>query len=243
MRSCELGQLGKYIGVPLFVATPRFLNCAMHPLHCAKVDVRTHFRKGLMGRELAIHHFSQGRRRKHIAPPSFSRGTELQHDASLAVLRPCNGVPHSGPRPPSKSRAEHERTRTPDSHNNLFSTPCCAPHLHRGATESPSLWPRPTVPVTLSAVARLPRACHTPQWATAVLLARSSCIARHDGAGLHLARRLPTRCLRGLPVTAAWPVPSQDTLLRHFAFVHPTYFLDLVKHSRPTHEYHSRELG
>jgi len=41
-----------------------------------------------MGRELAIHHFSHGHRRTHTAPPSFSRSTKLQHDASLAVLRP-----------------------------------------------------------------------------------------------------------------------------------------------------------
>ena len=46
------------------------------------------FRKGYMGRALAIHHFSHGHCRAHTAPPSFSRSTKLQHDASPAVLRP-----------------------------------------------------------------------------------------------------------------------------------------------------------
>ena len=55
----------------LFVATHRLLNCAMHPLHCAKVDVRTHFRKGYMRRELAIQHFRQKRCHQHTAPPLF----------------------------------------------------------------------------------------------------------------------------------------------------------------------------
>jgi hypothetical protein len=117
----------------------------MHPIHCAKVDVRTHFRKGQMGRELAIHRCSQGRRRKHTAPPSFSRGTELQDHATLSVPRPSDTVPYSGLRSPSKSRADHEHR--------------VAPITYIGATESPSLWPRPTAPVTPSSVARLPRAC------------------------------------------------------------------------------------
>src|SRR6185437_10135358 len=37
-----------------------------------------------------------------------------------------------------------------------------------------------------------------PSMATADLLARSSRIVRHDGAGPHRTRRLPTRCLRGV---------------------------------------------
>ena len=45
-----------------------------------------------------------------------------------------------------------------------------------------------------------------PQWATVILLARSSRVARHDGAPLHLARRLPTRCLRGMAAEAPCPV-------------------------------------
>lgn len=170
----------------------------MHPIHCAKVDVRTHCRKGSKGRELAIHHFSQGRRRTHTAPPSFSRGTELQDHTTLSVPRPSDAVTHSALRSPSKSRADYGRTQTPNSHTNLLSTSCCAPHLHRGATESPSLWQRTAASVTSFAMARLPRACHIPYWATAVLSARSSRVARHDGARLHLARRLLTRCIRGL---------------------------------------------
>ena len=148
--------------MPLFVATPRLLNCAIYPIHCAKVDVRTPFRKGSKGRALAIHHFSQGCRRTHTAPPSFSRGTELQDHATVSVPRPSDAAPHSTPRSPPKSRAEYERTQTKDRRTNSFSTHRCAPHLHRGATESPRLWPRAAARVTPSAVARLPRACHPP---------------------------------------------------------------------------------
>ena len=49
------------------------------------------------------------------------------------------GVPHSAPRSPSKSPTDSERTQTPDLRTKFFSTHCCAPHLHRGATESSSL--------------------------------------------------------------------------------------------------------
>ena len=41
------------------------------PSYCAKVDVRTHFWKGYMRRELAIQHFRQGRCLQHTAPPLF----------------------------------------------------------------------------------------------------------------------------------------------------------------------------
>jgi len=41
-----------------------------------------------------------------------------------------------------------------------------------------------------------------PSMATDVLFARSSRVARHDGAGLHRARRFPTRCLRCVPAEA-----------------------------------------
>ncbi len=84
------------------------------------------------------------------------------HDAALAVPRPHNGIPHSAPRSLSKSRADHERTQTPDSHTDLFATSCCAPHPRGGATESPSLWPRTIASVISFAMARLPRACHIP---------------------------------------------------------------------------------
>lgn len=47
-------------------------------------------------------------------------------------------------------------------HTDLFVTHCCALHPHRGAIESPSLRPRAIAGATSSAVARLPRACHTP---------------------------------------------------------------------------------
>ena len=86
------------------------------------------------------------------------------HDSALAVPRPHDGIPHSSPRSPPKTRADHERTQTPDSPNDLFSTPCCAPQSRRSATEYPSLWPRTAASVTSSAMTRLPRACHAPQW-------------------------------------------------------------------------------
>ncbi len=35
--------------MPLFVATPRLLNLAMYPIHCAKVDMRTQFVKDTRG--------------------------------------------------------------------------------------------------------------------------------------------------------------------------------------------------
>lgn len=114
-----------------------------------------------MRREVAIHQFSQGRRRTHTAPPSSSDGTELQHHATRSVPRPSDAAPHSALRLPSKSRADHERTQTPVLHTNLFSTSCCAPHLHRGATEFPSVWQRAAASVTSCAMARLLRACHT----------------------------------------------------------------------------------
>jgi hypothetical protein len=77
-------------------------------------------------------------------------------------LAPSDAAPHSTLRSPSKSRADYERTQTPDSHNNLFSTSCCAPHPRGRATESPCLWQRTAASVTSFAMARLPRACHTP---------------------------------------------------------------------------------
>ncbi len=105
---------------------------------------------------------SHNDRLRHTVPRSFSCSTELQHDASFVVLRPCNGVPPSGPQSPSKSLAEDEWTQTSDRRTNSFSTHCCAPHPHRGATESPCLWLRAAASVTSFAMARLPRACHTP---------------------------------------------------------------------------------
>lgn len=132
----------------------------MYPTRCTKVDVRTHFRKGYMRRASPIHHFSQGRRRQHTAPPSFSHGTELQDHATLSVTLRNDAASHSTPRSPSMSRAEDERTQTSDRRTNSASTHSCAPHLHRGATESPSLWPRTAASVTPPEVARLPRACH-----------------------------------------------------------------------------------
>ena len=41
----------------------------------------------------------------------------------------------SAPRPPLKSRTDHERPQTPDLHTSLFSIPCCAPHRHGSATD------------------------------------------------------------------------------------------------------------
>ncbi len=80
--------------MPVFVATHRLVNFAMHPIHCAKVDVRTHCRKGYMRRASPIHHLSQGRRRTHTAPPSFSPGTELHDHPTLSVPRPIYAAPH-----------------------------------------------------------------------------------------------------------------------------------------------------
>ncbi len=37
----------------------------------------------------------------------------------------------SAPRSSLKSRTDHERPQTPDSHTHLFSTSCCAPHRRR----------------------------------------------------------------------------------------------------------------
>jgi hypothetical protein len=183
----------------------RLLNCAMHPLHCAKVDVRTHVRKGSKGREFASHHFSQGRRRQHTAPPSFSRGTELQDHATLAVPHPSDAAPHSVLRSPSKSRTDHERPHT-------------AEYAHRPLRKT-LLRPSPTSGrnrISLSVATHdcrrdivrggaVPAGVPHPQWATAVLLARSSRILRHDGAGFHLARRLPTRCRRCVPAEVTRP--------------------------------------
>jgi hypothetical protein len=56
---------------------------------------------------------------------------------SLAVPCPSDAAPHSALRSPSKSRADHERPHTADWRTDLFVTHCCAPHRHRGATESP----------------------------------------------------------------------------------------------------------
>ena len=148
--------------MPLVVATHRLLKCAIYPMYCAKVNVRTDFRKGYMGRELAIHYCSQGRRCQQIASSSFSHGTELQDHTTLDVPRPNDAVPHSALRSRSKSRAYYERTQTSDSPNDLFSPSGWAPHPHRRTTESHSLWPRKTAPVTTSSVARLPWECHTP---------------------------------------------------------------------------------
>lgn len=55
-------------------------------------------------------------RRLNIAMPQALLHTvqeELQHDVTLAVPRPSDGVLHSASRSPSKSRADHERTQTP----------------------------------------------------------------------------------------------------------------------------------
>lgn len=52
---------------------------------------------------------------------------------------------------------------------------------------------------------RLSWRCYISSWVTAVLLAWSSRIERHDGAGLHLARRHSMRCLRGQATEATRP--------------------------------------
>ena len=150
---------------------------ASPPLH--KGRCANSFSERRKEREFAIHHFSQRHHRKQTAPPSFPGGTELQDHATFSVPRPSEAALHSALQSPSKSRADYERTQTKDRRTNSFSTHCCAPHPHRGATESSTLWPRTAAPVTPSSAARLPRACHTPQWATAVLFARSSRIVRH----------------------------------------------------------------
>lgn len=148
-----------------------------------------------MGRELAIHYFSQGHPRKH------------PHRLLSHVARSCMTTrrsPFLAPAMLSLTLFLNHPRRTKPTMNGLTQriceltsslTNCCAPHLHRAATESPSLWPRKTAGLTPSSVARLPRACHTPRRATGIVSARSSRIVRHDGARLHLARRLETRCL------------------------------------------------
>jgi hypothetical protein len=104
---------------------------------------------------------------KDVAVPIQNR--PLSHVARSGMttrrspfLAPNDAAPHSTPRSPSKSRAEHERTQTKDRRTNSLSTHCCTPHSRRGTTESPSLGQSTAASVTPSAVARLPRACHTP---------------------------------------------------------------------------------
>ena len=149
-------------GMSLLLATHRLFNFAMYPIPCAKVDVRTHFRKGYMQRGLAIHHFSQKHRRQHTVP-LFSRvAPSCRTTRHSPFLAPSDATPHSALRTPSKSLSRPWTDSDTGIAQQPLSTSCCAPHLHRGATESPSLWSRPTAPVTPSSVARLPRACHTP---------------------------------------------------------------------------------
>lgn len=190
-------------------------------MDCAKVDVRTHFWKGSKGRELAVHHFSTERFRSIQQRP-------LSHVAwSCRTTRHC---PFLSPAMlPLTLFLNHPRKAKPTMNGltqricKLTSslTNCCAPHRHRGATESPCLWQSTAASVTSFAMTRLPPACHTLEYATAVLLARSSRIVRHDGARLHLARRLETRCLRCLPAEVTRQgrsAPSQQALLRQVAF-------------------------
>ena len=142
-----------------------------------------------MRRELAVHHFSTERLRSIQQRP-------LSHVAwSCRTTRHC---PFLVPAMlPLTLFFDHPRKAKP-SRNGLTQrtceltsslTNCWAPHLHRGATESPYLWLRTTAHVTPSSVARLPRACHTPRRATGIVSARSSCIVRHNGASRwHFAR-------------------------------------------------------
>ncbi len=102
----------------------------------------------------------------------------------------------------AESWTDHERPHTADSHTDLFSTQCCAPHPGRGATECPGLWPRTLAPVTPSAVARLPRACHTP--------GDGYCL---DTVESHRATR---RCQTS-PGTASRDAVPQETFVRHSA--------------------------
>ena len=174
-----------------------------------------------MGRELAIHYFSQGHPRKH------------PHRLLSHVARSCMTTrrsPFLAPAMLSLTLFLNHPRRTKPTMNGLTQriceltsslTNCCAPHRHRGATESPCLWQSTAASVTSFAMTRLPPACHTLEYATAVLLARSSRIVRHDGARLHLARRLETRCLRCLPAEVTRQgrsAPSQQALLRQVAF-------------------------
>jgi hypothetical protein len=59
-----------------------------------------------------------------------------QHTAALEAPRPRDSAPHSAPRSPSKSRADHERTQPADQPTDLFSTSCCAPYRLRGRNRS-----------------------------------------------------------------------------------------------------------
>lgn len=180
----------------LFVATHHLLDLATYPLHCAKVDVRTHFRKGSMGRELAIHYFSQGHPRKHPAPPSFSRGTELHDHATLSVPRPSDAVPHAVPQSPSKNQADHEWPHTADLRTDLFVNKLLRPSPTPGRNRIPqSVATHACTRDTVRGGAVATGVPHPLMGDGCALLARSSRIVRHDGARFHLARRLRTRCL------------------------------------------------
>ena len=148
--------------MPILGATHHLFNFATYPLHCAKVDVRTHFRNGYMGRELAVHHFSTERLRsieqRLLSHAAWSCRT-TRHCPFLAPAMLPLTLLFDHPRK-AKPSMNGLTQRTCELTSSL--TNCCAPHRHRGATECPGLWLRTLAPVTPSAVARLPRACHTP---------------------------------------------------------------------------------
>ncbi len=100
----------------------------------------------------------------------------IQHRPLANVARSCRITRHS---PflapvmlPFTLLFDHPRRADPsmngltqrNMHTDLFVTHYCAPHPHRGATESSSLWQSTIAGVTSFAMARLLRACHNPQW-------------------------------------------------------------------------------
>jgi len=113
-------------------------------------------------------------------------------------------------------------SQTPDSHTDLFSTHCYAPHPHRGATESPCLWPRTTASVTPSSVARLLRACHTLDGRRLLSLhgraaSRGTTVPESRWHGV--SGRGASKAWLPKPLAKRRPATPQQKLVRHSAYL------------------------